>query len=130
MSDLYAEQLEMQLRFVEEESQEREMVAYEQGKEDGVREFAEKIKSHMMMYCQGRLEQQYCALEVIDYIGKLMGEKDFSIDVEKEIAEYRAKTITELESRLLKIKYDNDAVCGFVSIDSILTMLEQMKEQK
>ena len=41
MSDLYAEQLEMQLRFAEEQSQEREMVAYEQGKVDGAREFAE-----------------------------------------------------------------------------------------
>lgn len=35
MSDLYAEQLEMQLRFAEEECQAREMYAYERGKADG-----------------------------------------------------------------------------------------------
>lgn len=60
----------------------------ENAREEAVRKFAEKIKSHMMMYCRGRLEQQYCAMEVIDYIAKLMGEKDFSIDVEKEMAEH------------------------------------------
>lgn len=48
-------------------------------------DFAEKIRSHMTKYCHARLEQQYCAMEVIDFIGKLLGEKDFSIDIEEEI---------------------------------------------
>lgn len=111
---------------------------YEQGKADGVREFAEKIKSHMMMYCQGRLEQQYCALEVIDYIGKLMGEKDFSIDVEKEMAEHdlkiradeRAKTVDECKKIVMAectttCEYPFSPNC----VECMTNKMEQLKEQ-
>lgn len=44
MSDLYTEQLEMQLRFAEEEAQERERNAYYQGKADAIEEFAQAIE--------------------------------------------------------------------------------------
>lgn len=108
---------------------------YHHGKADGVKKFAENIKSHMMMYCQGRLEQQYCALEVIDYIGKLMGEKDFSIDVEKEMAEHeseiRADERRKFAEWLTKSDYANgyfDTGNGFVSVDKVLAEYE--KEQK
>ena len=46
--------------------------ALEDVRADAIRKFADKIKLHMIKYCHGRLDQQYCAIEIIDYIGKLM----------------------------------------------------------
>lgn len=111
---------------------EREREKYEEivnCEKDVIKEFAEKIKSHMMMYCQSRIEQQYCALEVIDYIGKLMGEKDFSIDVEKEMkehdAEIRNKTINEIGMKLCAEIY-----FGYEVEERVWEVLEQLKEKK
>lgn len=92
---------------------------YQQGKKEGIREFAAKIKSHMIKYCHSRLEQQYCAEEIIDYIGKLMGEKDYSMDVETEMkkhdeairADERAKVIDELlNNGVMKLAVLTDAL--------------------
>lgn len=72
---------------------------------DEIRKFADKIKQHMIKYCHGRLEQQYCVMEVIDYMGKLMGEKDYSIDVETAIKGHdkkvRADAIEEFKDAIL-----------------------------
>lgn len=112
-----------------EREKHEEIINYEK---DVIKKFAEKIKSHMMMYCQSRIEQQYCALEVIDYIGKLMGEKDFSIDVEKEIKEHdekiRAKTIEECKE-VLRQHWLHGTV-AYRIINEIGESLEQLKEQK
>lgn len=117
---------------------EREREKYEEiinHEKDVIKEFAEKIKSHMMMYCQSRIEQQYCALEVIDYIGKLMGEKDFSIDVEKEMEEHdeaiRADERRKFTEWLLKHnKFDlaDSMLIIQKGIDDLLNEYE--KEQK
>lgn len=64
---------------------------YCRGRKESVKGFADKIKLHMIKYCHGRLDQQYCAVEVIDYIGKLMGEKDYSMDVEAEMKKHDEK---------------------------------------
>lgn len=76
MSDLYAEQLEMQLRFAEEESQEREMVAYEQGKADGVREFAKCLRSFV---CRENCGERRCVDKMdecvwVGYIDEFLAE--------------------------------------------------------
>lgn len=58
-------------------------------------------------------------------------EKQSDGTYENEIrADERRKTINELEARLLKFKYSDENVCDFISVDSVLIMLEQMKEQK
>lgn len=41
--DEYTQQLEMQLRFAEEEAQERERIAYENGKDDGYNQALEDV---------------------------------------------------------------------------------------
>lgn len=45
-------------------------------------------------------------------------------------ADERTKTITNIEKMFLEIKYGGVDVFQFVSIDSVLEKLEQMKEQK
>lgn len=52
------------------------------------------------------------------------------ISEEETKADERSKTTTELESRLLKIKYNDESVFEFVSVDSILKMFEQMKDKE
>lgn len=75
--------------------------ALEEVRADAIRKFADKIKLHMIKYCHGRLDQQYCAIEIIDYIGKLMGEKDYSIDVEAEMKKHDEKVRQEALKEVL-----------------------------
>lgn len=102
---------------------------YQQGKKDGIKEFAGKIKLHMIKYCHSRLEQQYCAEEIIDYIGKLMGEKDYSMDVETEMKKHDEEIRADAIRKFAEwFKENNHYLCYNESIDEVLAEYE--KEQK
>ena len=89
--------------------------ALEEVRADAIRKFADKIKLHMIKYCHGRLDQQYCAIEIIDYIGKLMGEKDYSMDVEAEMKKHDEKVRQEAFKEVLDTMHEI-YVAGFYCI--------------
>lgn len=97
-------------------------------------EFAEKIRSHMTKYCHTRLEQQYCAMEVIDFIGKLLGEKDFSIDVEEEMKKHGAKVRADVIDEILKLPKNTYKTYehGFIENEEAIFVSDilDLKEQK
>lgn len=88
MSDLYAEQLEMQLRFAEEEAEEREMIAYEQGKEEEREKILEAIEtlkysaicSYRGECCGDKSDCENCSDYVVNYEQIKNLKQKFAID--------------------------------------------------
>lgn len=90
--------------------------------------FANKIKNHMMKYCRARLEQQYCAMEVIDFIDTLLGENSISfIDVEKEWADADDNAILDF---LDFINANNYIEPDFTIMELFLNYKEEKKDNK
>lgn len=96
------------------------------------KDFAEKIKNHLIRYCHSRLEAQYCAMEVMDYLGELLGESHYAVDVETEMKNHdkqcRADAIDECKEAFNEHLFDSPMMNPIMTRNEILLLLDQLKE--